>query len=64
VDELAAAGERIRVVQDELEDRTRWALDLDARVEKLTARLAMFEASRWVKLGRKLNAGPKFEEGE
>ena len=64
VDELAAAGERIRVVQDELEGRTRWALDLAARVKKLEARLAMFEASRWVKLGRQVNLGPKFEDGE
>lgn len=56
-EELDAARERIRVVQDELEDRTRWALKLDARVQK-------YETSRWVKLGRKLNYGPQFGEGE
>jgi ubiquinone/menaquinone biosynthesis C-methylase UbiE len=55
--ELDAARERIRQVQDELEDRTRWALKLDARVQK-------YENSRWVKLGQKLNCGPEFGEGE
>jgi SAM-dependent methyltransferase len=56
-EELDTARERIRVVQDELEDRTRWALKLDARVQK-------YETSRWVKLGQKLNYGPTFGEGE
>ena len=55
--ELDAARERIGQLQDELEDRTRWALDLDARVTK-------YENSRWVKLGRKLNCGPEFGEGK
>lgn len=55
--ELDAARTRIRQVQEELEDRTRWALALDARVTK-------YENSRWLKLGRKLNCGPQFEEGE
>ena len=55
--ELDTARERIRQVQDELEDRTRWALSLDARVTK-------YESSRWMKLGRKLNCGPQFEKGE
>ena len=64
VGELDAARERIRVVQDELEDRTRWAQMLDARVQKLDARVQKYEASRWVKLGRKLNYGPQFGEGE
>jgi SAM-dependent methyltransferase len=57
VEELTAARERIRIVQDELEGRTRWALQMAARLEK-------YDASRWVKLGRKLNLGPKFGEGE
>jgi SAM-dependent methyltransferase len=55
--DLAAARERIRVVQDELEDRTRWALQMSARLET-------YDASRWIRLGRRLNFGPKFGEGE
>lgn len=55
--ELATAHQRIGQLQDELEDRTRWALKLDARVRK-------YENSRWVKLGRKINCGPEFAEGE
>lgn len=55
--DLDAARERIRQVQDELEDRTRWALKLDARVQK-------YENSRWVKLGRRINCGPEFAESE
>lgn len=62
--ELAAAQERIRVVQDELEERTRWAVQLKAEAEDLTARLHMYGASRWVRLGRKLHLGPQFDESE
>ena len=58
--ELAAANERIRVVQNELEDRTRWALQLKVEAE----RARLYDASRWVRLGRKLRLGPKFGEGE
>jgi SAM-dependent methyltransferase len=54
-EELQAARERIVVVQDELEDRTRWALKLAAQVER-------FETSRWVKLGRRLGQGKHFDE--
>jgi ubiquinone/menaquinone biosynthesis C-methylase UbiE len=62
VEELAAARERIRVVQDELEDRTRWALKLSARVQDFEARWNLLRASRWIKLGRKLNLGPNIED--
>jgi SAM-dependent methyltransferase len=63
VEELRVARDRIQVVQNELDERTRWALKLKAEGEALTARLSMYDASRWVRLGRKLNLGPKFDEG-
>jgi SAM-dependent methyltransferase len=62
--ELDAARERIGQLQAELEDRTQWALRLDAEVRRLEARVQKYEASRWMKLGRKLNWGPEFSEGE
>jgi ubiquinone/menaquinone biosynthesis C-methylase UbiE len=45
-------------VTRELEERTRWALELDARVQALEAQLAMARASRWLKLGRQFKIGP------
>jgi SAM-dependent methyltransferase len=57
VEELKKAQQRIVVVQNELEDRTAWAL-------KMSKQLETVEASRWTKLGRKLNVGPKYDEGE
>ena len=62
--ELDTARERIGTVQAELDERTQWALRLDAEVRRLEARVQKYEASRWVKLGRKLNCGPEFSEGE
>jgi SAM-dependent methyltransferase len=62
--ELDAARERIAAVQSELDERTQWALRLDAEVRRLEARVQKYEASRWVKLGRKMNCGPEFAEGE
>jgi SAM-dependent methyltransferase len=64
VDELAAARERVRVVQDELEDRTRWALQMSARLKIAEARVASYGAARWVRLGNKLHLGPTFDEGK
>lgn len=68
VEELAVARERIGAVQNELDNRTKWAVQSAERAEKLAAHLAMYHQSRWVKLGRKLGLGPKFgarsNEGE
>ncbi len=65
-------AERKRL-EGEFEDRTRWAMELDAEVKRRTAetarlydelnrerfRLASWEASRWTHLGRALGLGPK-----
>lgn len=41
-----------------VEERTRWALDTNARLEKAEALLAAARASRWVRAGRLFGAGP------
>jgi hypothetical protein len=42
-------------------ERTLWAQRLAAEVEDLTTRLNLWRASRWTKLGRKLNLGPDLD---
>jgi len=61
VTELDATRERLGLMQEELESRTRWALDLNARVQALEAERDMIRSSRWIRLGRSLNVGPDLE---
>lgn len=42
-----------------VEERTRWALDLQRQLEAVQAQLSGFMASRWTKLGRTFGLGPK-----
>lgn len=53
--ELKKAGEILTARDVELEERTRWALDLDRRLQ-----IAI--NSKWVRLGRKLNLGPDLNQ--
>jgi SAM-dependent methyltransferase len=55
---LAHAVEELRRMEKELEERTAWALRLQEESEKLEGLLAVFRASRWVRLGRKVGLGP------
>jgi O-antigen biosynthesis protein len=63
----AKAGELARCVaflqetEGHLEERTRWALDLDRQVGALTDRLNLVRASRWVRAGRKIGLGPALD---
>ncbi len=52
---LAAELERC---QRALEERTRWALDLESRAKELEGQLNSVRASRWVRLGRRIGLGP------
>jgi O-antigen biosynthesis protein len=52
--EIELARQRLAQLQKEFEERTAWALQLNARVDK-------FENSRWVKIGRKLGRGQEFD---
>jgi DNA-binding transcriptional MerR regulator len=68
----ALEAERKRL-EGAFEDRTQWAMELDAEVKRRAAetarlydelnqekyRLALWEASRWTHLGRALGLGPK-----
>ena len=51
VADLGTAVEALHHTEKELEERTAWARRLDEQV-------ALFRASRWVKLGRKVGLGP------
>ena len=57
-------GEAVRLLdkaEATVEERTRWAQDLNARLQSATAQLAMIRSSRWVKLGRKAGLGPQLD---
>jgi hypothetical protein len=55
---LARAVEELRRTETEVEERTAWARRLQEDVNRLEGLLAVFRASRWVKLGRKVGLGP------
>jgi SAM-dependent methyltransferase len=56
--ELTNCVEYLHQAEKTVEERTRWAQSLDAEVELLRGRLALLEASRWVRLGRSVGLGP------
>ena len=58
VQELAECVEYLHQAEKTVEERTRWAQGLDAEVAQLRGRLALMEASRWVRLGRSVGLGP------
>jgi SAM-dependent methyltransferase len=60
---LAAAVEQLHLTEKELEERTAWALQLQESSRRLGDEVALFRASRWVKLGRKVGLGPDFPAG-
>jgi chromosome segregation ATPase len=55
---LGAAVEALHHTEKELEERTAWALRLQDEARRLEEQVAMFRASRWVKLGRTVGLGP------
>ncbi len=59
--DLATLVEKLTVSEATVVERTLWAQRLAAQVEDLTARLNLWRASRWTKLGRKLNLGPDLD---
>jgi SAM-dependent methyltransferase len=56
--ELAQCVEYLHQAEKTVEERTRWAQGLNAEVEQLRRKLALLEASRWVRLGRRVGLGP------
>ena len=59
--ELAQCVEYLHRAEKTVEERTLWAQRLQAEVEQLRGRLAVLEASRWVRLGRRVGLGPDAE---
>jgi len=58
VNELKLAVEALHRTEKDLEERTAWALRLQEEGRQLEQQIAMFRASRWVRLGRKVGLGP------
>jgi chromosome segregation ATPase len=56
--ELSQCVDYLHEAEKTVEERTQWAQSLDAGVQQLRRRLAMLEASRWVRLGRRMGMGP------
>jgi len=52
--ELAQSVDYLHQAEKTVEERTRWAQALDAEVAQLRRKLAQLEASRWVRLGRRV----------
>jgi SAM-dependent methyltransferase len=55
---LSTAVEALHHTEKELEERTAWALRLQDEARRLEEQVALFRASRWVKLGRTVGLGP------
>jgi SAM-dependent methyltransferase len=62
---LVAAVDQLHKTEKELEERTAWAQSLqaesrkwEAEAQKQQGQVTLYQASRWVKLGRKVGLGP------
>jgi SAM-dependent methyltransferase len=56
--ELVKAVEALHHTEKELDERTEWALRLQAEADQLAQQVELFRASRWVRLGKKVGLGP------
>lgn len=61
-DELARCVELLHEAERTVEERTNWALRLDAQREALEGKVSTVEASRWVRLGRAFGLGPELRK--
>ncbi|MFN7997113.1 MAG: methyltransferase domain-containing protein [Bryobacteraceae bacterium] len=62
IQELAHCVGYLRQAEKTVEERTLWAQKAQAEAEDLKAKIAMIEASRWMRLGRSVGLGPKLQE--
>jgi len=62
LDELAGCVDILHRTERTLEERTTWALRLEAGIRELEGKLSLVEASRWVKLGRLVGLGPEIRD--
>lgn len=56
--ELVRCVDLLHQGEQQLEERTAWALRLQEEARRLDEQAAMYRASRWTKLGRRLGLGP------
>ena len=56
--ELARCVDFLHESEKTVEERTRWAQDLQAHIDRLEAILSAFQGSRWIRFGRKIGVGP------
>lgn len=59
IQELAQCVEALHQTEKTLEERTNWAFDLQRQIRALEVELSRYQASRWVRLGRRLGLGPE-----
>jgi len=59
--ELAQCVEYLHQAEKTVDERTRWAQSLSDEAEQLRRKLALVEASRWFRLGRRVGLGPGVE---
>jgi SAM-dependent methyltransferase len=57
-DQLAKCVALLDAAEARADERTRWALALQEQVAQLEARLSAVQASRWIRLGRRMGVGP------
>ena len=58
MEELELAVAALHRTENDLEERTAWALRLEEEGRRLEEQVALFRASRWVRLGRTIGLGP------
>jgi SAM-dependent methyltransferase len=58
--ELAKCVALLDSAERTVEERSKWALSLDQRVQELEGQLGQVQASRWIRLGRVMGLGPEF----
>ena len=58
-EQLVQSVELLRETEANLEERTKWALDLEKMKTDLEASMNLVKASRWFKMGRKIGLGPE-----
>ena len=57
--EKKRAVDLLHATEAELADRTAWAQRLNSELARVSAQLTLYQASRWVKLGKKVGLGPE-----
>jgi len=56
--ELVSCVEMLHQAEQTIEERTKWAGQLQAHLQQANQELSLVKASRWMKLGRKIGLGP------